>query len=243
MAYERHRVSGRSGLPIPFLVGIFSAVALGVVWGLVYFSIPTPAPPVVARVPRPSPPPPSFPLSSDRPPTVPPLPSSAAPLLSPARSSPLPPDETINAPPIAVPRSTKTPSSKPRSAEQPAAPAPVPADDLPALQGVSPACIVELEKLCEGTQPGEPRRTCFKENETRLSPACRRQVNEMAARIKEDMQHFRTACAGDVKQFCPTVVPGGGNILQCLEENYKDVSENCYQALKRFKQMKAGRSL
>jgi hypothetical protein len=116
-------------------------------------------------------------------------------------------------------------------------------EDVPALQGVSPTCLVELEKLCEGVQPGGARRKCFKDNEDKLSPACQRQFDEMAARIKEDMQHFRTACAGDVKQFCPDVHPGGGNVVQCLEENYREVSENCYQTLKRFKKMKAGRSL
>jgi hypothetical protein len=68
-------------------------------------------------------------------------------------------------------------------------------------------------------------------------------MGEMAARIKEDMQHFRTACAGDVKQLCPDVHPGGGSVLQCLEENYKEVSENCYQTLKHFQKRKAGRSL
>ncbi|MDQ6734839.1 MAG: cysteine rich repeat-containing protein, partial [Nitrospirota bacterium] len=119
----------------------------------------------------------------------------------------------------------------------------VQAEDVPALQNVSPACIVELEKLCEGTQPGGARRKCFKDNESKLSPICQRQMDDMAARIKEDMQHFRTACAGDVKQLCPDVHSGGGNVLQCLEENYKEVSENCYQALKHFQTRKAGRSL
>jgi len=119
----------------------------------------------------------------------------------------------------------------------------LPAEDHSALQNVSPACIVELEKLCEAAQRGEARRKCFKDNESKLSPVCQRQMDDMAARIKEDMHHFRTACAGDVKQLCPDIQPSGGNVLQCLEENYKEVSENCYQALKHFQTRKAGRSL
>jgi hypothetical protein len=121
-------------------------------------------------------------------------------------------------------------------------PAPRP-ENIPALQGISPECMVELEKLCEGVEPGAARRQCFKDNEEKLSPACQHAFDKMAARITEDMQQFKAACQGDVKQYCPHVNPGGGNILQCLEENYKEVSENCYDALKRFQKMKAGRSL
>jgi hypothetical protein len=47
------------------------------------------------------------------------------------------------------------------------------------------------------------------------------------------MHKFRQACAADVKQFCPNVKPGGGRILQCLEEHFKEVSDGCYQMLEK----------
>jgi Cysteine rich repeat len=224
------RVSRRPRLPVPFVVGIFSAIALGLAWGLVYFNLPTPA----------TAPPPSSaslrPVDSDS--NLSPQPT----LLQ----GPQPPAQTVVPPSLPVPEAPKARPSLPSvSSAAPAAASPVPT--LPALdspaKGVSPACIVELEKLCEGIESGGARRKCFKDNEAKLSPVCQRQMDQMAARIKEDMQHFRTACSGDVKHLCPDVHPGGGHVLQCLEDNYKDVSENCYQALKHFQKRKAGRSL
>jgi hypothetical protein len=242
-------VSRRPALPISFIVGIFSAIALGMAWGLVYFSMPSPPPPTAADVPP-------LPLSHDAsvaisPPsvTVPP-PADSSSSVSPQEnvlSAPPPPPETAAAPLRPASKAPKVqPAKPPILATKPSAPPPppsTPTEEVSALQNVSPSCIVELEKLCEGTEPGGARRKCFKDNESKLSPVCQRQMDDMAARIKEDMQHFRTACAGDVKQLCPDVRSGGGNVLQCLEENYKEVSENCYQALKRFQTRKAGRSL
>jgi hypothetical protein len=250
-------MSRRPKLPVPFIVGIFSAMTLGLAWGLVYWNMPMPAPSiaVTSSVPAMLAPPPL--LSNATPATAPPstspttrLPTDSDPSLLPT-PNPLqassPPAQTVVAPSRSIREAPKARSSRsPASSAASAAASPLPtlpAPESPALQGVSPACIVELEKLCEGTKPGGARRTCFKENETKLSPACQRQMDQMATRIREDMHHFRTACAGDVKQLCPDIHPGGGSVLQCLEENYKAVSENCYQALKHFQERKAGRSL
>jgi Predicted membrane protein len=221
-------------------------------WGLVYFSMPSPPPPMAADVPSFSPQAP-LPLSGDTsvviPPPVPaPPPADSSSSVSP-QENPLsaPPPEPATAPLLPASKVPKLqPAKPPILATKPSAPPPppsTPTEEIAALQNVSPSCIVELEKLCEGTEPGGARRKCFKDNESKLSPVCQRQMDDMAARIKEDMQHFRTACAGDVTQLCPDVHSGGGNVLQCLEENYKEVSENCYQALKRFQTRKAGRSL
>jgi hypothetical protein len=252
-SHTKDLVSRRSALPISFVVGIFSAIALGMAWGLVYFSMPSPPPPIAADVPSFSPQSPLS-LSHDTsiaiapPPVTAPLPADSSSSVSPQEnplSAPPPPAEpaaTPSRPASKAPKQVKPPvlATKPSI---PTRPSTAPTEEVSTLQNVSPSCIVELEKLCEGTEPGGARRKCFKDNESKLSPVCQRQMDDMAARIKEDMQHFRTACAGDVKQLCPDVHSGGGNVLQCLEENYKEVSENCYQALKRFQTRKAGRSL
>jgi hypothetical protein len=45
--------------------------------------------------------------------------------------------------------------------------------------GIDLQCIDELEKLCEGIQPGGGRtRKCIDDNTGRLSPACQRQIQE-----------------------------------------------------------------
>ena len=245
----------RRPLPISFVVGIFSAIALGIAWGLVYLNMPSAPSPVATEVPSPSSQLPLTPLDRQTPVTSP-LPPAIAPLTSDSSMNlPLPPVSVPTAPPpaasVAAPASASKGIKIPPVKSDGLAPNSLsasrlfalPAEETPALHNISPACIVELEKLCEGTEPGGARRTCFKDNESKLSPVCQRQMDDMAARIKEDMQHFRIACAGDVKQFCPDVHPGGGNVLQCLEENYKEVSEPCYQALKHFQTRKAGRSL
>lgn len=52
-------------------------------------------------------------------------------------------------------------------------------------------------------------------------------------KMREGMQKFRQACEADVTQFCPKVKPGGGRIVQCLEEHAKEVSASCSHVLEK----------
>jgi hypothetical protein len=56
----------------------------------------------------------------------------------------------------------------------------------------------------------------------------------------EKMQHMRQACAADVKKFCAQVKPGGGRIVECLDEHSKDVSDECYDLLEKRAQPRKG---
>lgn len=47
----------------------------------------------------------------------------------------------------------------------------------------------------------------------------------------ERMHKMREACGPDVKKFCHDVKPGGGRIIQCLEQHKADVSQTCNQLL------------
>jgi len=42
---------------------------------------------------------------------------------------------------------------------------------------------------------------------------------------------FANPCEPDVKQYCSDVEPGGGRIMNCLQDHYKDVSQDCYDTL------------
>ncbi len=42
---------------------------------------------------------------------------------------------------------------------------------------------------------------------------------------------MRQACRGDVESFCQNIQPGGGRIIACLEDHYKQISDACYQSL------------
>src|ERR1700733_6937938 len=44
---------------------------------------------------------------------------------------------------------------------------------------------------------------------------------------------LRAGCANDAKKFCATVDPGGGRILQCLNDHKDSLSEKCKQAAQR----------
>jgi hypothetical protein len=92
--------------------------------------------------------------------------------------------------------------------------------------------MAELDKLCPETAAGESRRKCFQEKEGNLSGGCQGQLHAMAVRITEGVQSFKSACEVDIKRFCADIQPGGGRILQCLEDRYQEVSDACYKTLR-----------
>ena len=49
----------------------------------------------------------------------------------------------------------------------------------------------------------------------------------------ESMEQMRRACGVDVKKFCAEVKPGGGRILECLEDHSKEISDECYDLLEK----------
>lgn len=148
-------------------------------------------------------------------------------------SSVTPPESRPSSPPHA-------PAEPPGAVPVPAQPI-VPAEPSPSVsiveepephRGLSPRCRTELEKLCDGIPLGGGRRKrCFEDNTSRLSPACRQQVEERTVKVNRAMQHFKVACEADIKQWCRLVESGGGRVLQCLKQHYKQVSDRCYQAL------------
>ncbi len=98
---------------------------------------------------------------------------------------------------------------------------------------MGPRCRAELEKMCEGIQPGGGRRRkCFEDHLGKLSPGCQEQIQQRTARLSHALQQVKLQCEGDIKQYCRVVQgSGGGRLVQCLKEHYKHVSDRCYQAL------------
>lgn len=56
---------------------------------------------------------------------------------------------------------------------------------------------------------------------------------EHGGRRERGMHKMREACEADIKQFCSNVKPGGGRIVQCLEQHQKEVSQGCNQLLEK----------
>ncbi len=99
------------------------------------------------------------------------------------------------------------------------------------LQATKLKCEADIEQLCPDSLDGSARTRCLKQRAKQLPPLCQNQLQERFVKWKEDRNRLMAACAVDVKQFCRTVKPGSGEILQCLQSHDQEVSDRCYQTL------------
>ncbi|HKQ34209.1 MAG TPA: cysteine rich repeat-containing protein [Nitrospiraceae bacterium] len=99
------------------------------------------------------------------------------------------------------------------------------------LQATKLKCEADIEQLCPDSLDGSARTRCLKQRAKQLPPLCQSQLQEQFVKWKEDRNRLMAACAVDVKQFCRTIKPGSGEILQCLQSHDQEVSDRCYQTL------------
>jgi len=83
------------------------------------------------------------------------------------------------------------------------------------------SCGRQLTKLCSGmaVAPGGPLLTCLRAAETKLSKRC----GDLAKNVERE-------CDRDANQYCPNIVAGAGNIIDCLRAT-RVVSPQCNEAL------------
>jgi hypothetical protein len=91
-------------------------------------------------------------------------------------------------------------------------------------------CEAEVQQYCPDSLEGENRRRCVVQRLKRLDAPCQQIVQQRLVRWRE-AESYKHACIEDMKRVCPTVQPGDGRILQCLQEHEQDLSEVCYQSL------------
>jgi hypothetical protein len=193
------------------ITGAITILGLGIVWATVVFNFPSQeelssaALPAETRQAARSSSPMSVPPTLDLTiPTSPPLPSEAA-------MSSLDDDRSRDSSSVEAPIVTEL---DPRS-----------------QQASRLKCEAEIEQLCPDSLDGSDRTRCLKQRAKHLPPLCQSQLHERFVKWKEDRSRLIAACDVDVKQFCRTVKPGSGQILQCLQSHGQEVSDRCYQAL------------
>jgi hypothetical protein len=91
-------------------------------------------------------------------------------------------------------------------------------------------CEAEVQQYCPDSLEGEDLRRCVLQRFKRLEAPCQQIVRQRLVRWRE-ADNYKSACVEDVKRVCPRVQPGGGRLLQCLQEHEQGLSETCYQSL------------
>lgn len=133
---------------------------------------------------------------------------------------------------LTIPGVPLQPSSRRLSFERASSTRSVTADPagVHARQVAEVKCEAEVQQVCPESLTGEARRRCVESHVKKLAPACQAIVRQRLVRWKE-AEGYNVACLDDVQRMCPTVQPGDGRILQCLQDHAQDVSDVCYQSL------------
>lgn len=88
-------------------------------------------------------------------------------------------------------------------------------------------CQKEKKTYCQGMKNPKEMMDCLREDESRLSPACKERVDLIVKEFKSKID----LCQEDRSKFCKWVLPGGGRILKCLKEKEGELSLQCKDAL------------
>jgi hypothetical protein len=92
-------------------------------------------------------------------------------------------------------------------------------------------CEAEVEQVCPEGSDGSGRRQCLQKRAHQLSAPCQQQIRERLVRWKEERSQLKLACQADIRRFCPDLRPGGGQMVQCLQQHAQELSDGCYATL------------
>ncbi len=110
------------------------------------------------------------------------------------------------------------------------------------VESVLNGCEKELDTYCKDVTPGEGRiLACLYAHQDKLSGRCEYALYDAAAQLERAiaaLTYIANECGDDLKEYCSSVRPGGGRLLDCIEKNKKKVSKRCKQAIKDVKKKK-----
>jgi hypothetical protein len=96
-------------------------------------------------------------------------------------------------------------------------------------------CAKELKSLCKGVKEGGGRvLSCLYAREDKLSAKCATTFAASQERLAEALTAIadvRRLCEADATRLCSGVVPGDGNLIDCLSKARGAVSSRCNETL------------
>jgi len=104
------------------------------------------------------------------------------------------------------------------------------------IETVANGCKAEIENYCGQVTPGQGRvLACLYAHGDKLSAKCEYALFDAAVQLERAvaaLSYVANECDSDLEEFCASIEPGEGRLLQCLEKNDKKVSNRCKQAVK-----------
>lgn len=104
------------------------------------------------------------------------------------------------------------------------------------IDSVENGCQKELKKYCKKVTPGEGHLlACLYAYSDKLSGKCEYALYDAAARLEHaiaQLTYVASECKKDLDKHCTGVLIGEGRLLACLEDNEKNVSKRCKEAVK-----------
>jgi hypothetical protein len=104
------------------------------------------------------------------------------------------------------------------------------------VKTVKEGCEKEINSYCKTVIPGQGRvLACLYSHSEKLSNRCEYALYDAAAQLERAvaaLTYIANECSDDLEKYCSAVRPGGGRLLQCLENNEKKLSDRCKSAAK-----------
>jgi hypothetical protein len=96
-------------------------------------------------------------------------------------------------------------------------------------------CAKEIKNQCKGVKEGGGRMlACLYSHDSKLTRKCAAIVAVSIVRLGDALDALasvRRACEPDARRLCSGVMPGDGNLVDCLSTARKAVSSTCNQTL------------